>query len=155
MATGSRSRIVASAPDPSEPEPEPYLLVNRQRKHRVNRVRIVAFLQRLTRELAPGKPFSVVLVSDLVIEKYNRDYRGVNKPTDVLSFASEDDYLGDILISVETASDQADRSPTLSRDKNVERLTLHGVLHLMGYDHETDDGEMRALELRLRRRFRC
>ena len=156
MVVGSRKRSVPTdAADPTEPEPEPYLYINRQRKHRVDRKRIVGFLARLTSDLEVGKPFSVVLVSDPVIERYNRTYRGVERPTDVLSFPGEDDYLGDILISAETAYDQARRSRTLSLDNNVERLVLHGLLHLMGYDHETDDGEMRALELRLRRKFQC
>ena len=156
MVVSSRKRPVpANTPDPTEPEPEPYLYINRQRKHRVDRKRIVGFLARLTSSLEPGKPFSVVLVSDPVIERYNRTYRGLERPTDVLSFPGEDDYLGDILISAETAYDQAIRSGALSLDNNVERLVLHGLLHLMGYDHETDDGEMRALELRLRRKFQC
>ncbi len=129
--------------------------MNRQRKHRVDRERAIQFLTRLTSELNPPYPFSVVLVSDRAIEYYNRLYRGVGKPTDVLSFRDGGGYLGDILISTETAYNQSLRSKTLTLDKNVERLVLHGLLHLMGYDHETDDGEMRALELRLRRRFQC
>ena len=149
----SKSAEVEPAPEP--PDPDPYLLLNRQRKHAVDRNRIVAFLSRLVAHLNPGKSFSVVLVSDRVIEGYNHRYRGLAKPTDVLSFPGDDDYLGDILISAETAYNQAGRSPVLSLDQNVERLALHGLLHLMGYDHETDDGEMRALELRLRRRFKC
>jgi probable rRNA maturation factor len=156
MVERSRKRTVRSnSLDPTEPEPEPYLYINRQRKHRVDRKRIFGFLARLTSELDPGQPFSVVLVSDSVIERYNRTYRGLNGPTDVLSFPGDDDYLGDILISAETAYHQALRSGTLSLDKNVQRLVLHGLLHLMGYDHENDDGKMRALELRLRRKFQC
>jgi probable rRNA maturation factor len=107
-----------------------------------------------------------VFVTDEVIRQYNRDYRGYDKPTDVLSFRTdhveplrgaedESHYLGDILISLETAYNQARKSSTLTFDVNVRRLLLHGLLHLMGYDHETDDGEMRTIERRLRRRFRC
>ena len=84
-----------------------------------------------------------------------RQYRGLDKPTDVLSFPGEDRYLGDILISSETAYNQASKSQTLTFETNVQRLILHGLLHLMGYDHETDHGEMRAMEHRLRRRFQC
>ena len=90
------------------------------------------------------------------MRKLNREYRGFDKPTDVLSFASDDEadvYLGDIVISVDTAERQASRRGSiLSRELRV--LTLHGLLHLMGFDHESDDGEMRRLEYRLRRRFR-
>jgi probable rRNA maturation factor len=90
-----------------------------------------------------------------MIRRYNRNYRGVDKSTDVLSFRGEDGYLGDILISSETAYNQAFKSATLSFERNVHRLFLHGLLHLMGYDHEIDDGEMRAVERKLRRRFQC
>jgi len=99
--------------------------------------------------------FSVVFVTDGMMRRYNREYRGFDKATDVLSFSGDDDYLGDILISSETAYNQARNSKTLSFETNVHRLFLHGLLHLMGYDHETDDGEMRMLERRLRRRFQC
>lgn len=105
-----------------------------------------------------GKPtaeFSVVFVTDEAMRTYNHRYRGMDKPTDVLSFEGEGDYLGDILISTETAWAQARKSPTLSFDDNIRRLLLHGFLHLSGYDHETDNGEMRAIERRLRRRFQC
>ena len=96
-----------------------------------------------------------MLVTDGVMRRYNRDYRGFDKATDVLSFSGDDGYLGDILISSETAYNQARKSRTLSFETNVHRLLLHGLLHLMGYDHETDDGEMKTVERRLRRRFQC
>jgi probable rRNA maturation factor len=99
--------------------------------------------------------FSVVIVTDGMIRRYNRTYRGFDKATDVLSFRGEDGYLGDILISSETAYNQARKSDKLSFETNIHRLLLHGLLHLMGYDHETDDGEMRVVERRLRRRFQC
>ena len=99
--------------------------------------------------------FSVVFVTDEMIRGYNRDYRGFDKATDVLSFSGDDGYLGDILISSETAYNQALKSKILSFETYIHRLLLHGLLHLMGYDHETDRGEMRALERRLRRRFQC
>lgn len=147
--SGSSPRSAESA------ESEPYLLINRQRKHRVDRARMLDFLSRLIGHLLPGAPFSVVLVSDRIIRQYNRDYRGQDQATDVLSFPGDDGYLGDILISIETAHGQALRSKALTFESNLERLALHGLLHLMGYDHETDRGEMRSVEIRLRRRFQC
>jgi len=72
-----------------------------------------------------------------------------------LSFQGDGGYLGDILISSETAYNQSRKSSTLSFETNIRRLILHGLLHLLGYDHETDNGEMRAMERRLRRRFQC
>ena len=133
----------------------PFLLINRQRKYRVDRRQAVEFLSRLVEEMSPDSPFSVVLVSDRTIQRFNREYRGQDKATDVLSFPGDAPYLGDILISVETACQQAERSRVLTLESNIRRLALHGLLHLMGYDHETDDGQMRALEIRMRRRFQC
>ena len=140
-----------------EPQTRPgYLILNRQRKHAIDTVRLRKFLSTAVRELsAENSAFSVVLVTDGAIRRYNRDYRGYDKPTDVLSFRGEDGYLGDILISCETAYNQARKSRTLSFETNIHRLLLHGLLHLMGYDHETDGGEMRIVERRLRRRFQC
>jgi len=131
------------------------LLLNRQRKHRIDRARLERFLSRLVEHLNPGRDFTVVLLSDRAIGRYNRVYRGIDKPTDVLSFPGDGPNLGDILISTETAYAQAARSPVLDFESNLERLALHGLLHLLGYDHENDHGEMRALEGRLRRRFHC
>ena len=98
---------------------------------------------------------SVVFITDAMMQRYNRRYRDLDKPTDVLSFRGEQQYLGDVLISSETAYNQALKSRTLSFEMNLRRLILHGLLHLMGYYHETDDGEMRTIERRLRRRFQC
>ena len=89
------------------------------------------------------------------MHEYNRRYRHMDKSTDVLSFVGEGDYLGDIVISTEMAWRQAVQSKTLSFKENIRRLVLHGYLHLRGYDHEVDHGEMRAMERRLRRRFAC
>ena len=147
---------LSSPPNAGELEfVEPDLLINRQRKHRVNRDQLTAFLSRLVDQVGPAAPFSVVLVSDRRIHRYNLRYRGYDKPTDVLSFPGDDSYLGDILVSVETAYTQAQRSKRLTLESNIKRLSLHGLLHLIGYDHETDNGEMRLLETRLRRQLRC
>lgn len=133
-----------------------YYLLNRQRKHRIDSRGIRRFLAGLVKEMGqPEASFTVVFVTDKAIHDYNFRYRRIDKPTDVLSFSGEEGYLGDILISTETAWKQARRSATLSFDDNIRRLTLHGLLHLAGYDHETDNGEMRTLERRLRRKFQC
>jgi probable rRNA maturation factor len=133
-----------------------YILLNKQRKHAINRGGVRRFLTALVTELdVRDRGFTVVLITDDVMQRYNRQYRGLDKPTDVLSFRGEQRYLGDILISSETAYNQARNSKTLTFETNVRRLILHGLLHLMGYDHETDDGEMRSIERRLRRRFQC
>jgi probable rRNA maturation factor len=133
-----------------------YHLLNRQRKHRIDARGVRHFLAGLTDQMDKSEAaFSVVFVTDRAMREYNSRYRHIDKATDVLSFRGEDDYLGDILISTETAWKQAKQSRTLSFNDNIRRLLLHGVLHLAGYDHETDNGEMRAIERRLRRKFQC
>jgi probable rRNA maturation factor len=133
-----------------------YILVNKQRKQTIDLRALHRFLSDLVRTLeVQYRPFSVVFINDERMRRYNRQYRGFDKTTDVLSFPGDYGYLGDILISSQTAYNQALKSVTLSFETNLRRLILHGLLHLMGYDHETDDGQMRAIERRLRRRFKC
>ena len=133
-----------------------YLVLNKQRKHAIDTRRIQRFLAEVTAiQGIEARELSVVFISDPKMREYNRKYRGFDKPTDVLSFRGGGDYLGDILISAETAYQQARRSSVLTFDSNIRRLVLHGFLHLAGYDHETDKGEMRAIERRMRRKFQC
>ena len=133
-----------------------YYLLNRQRKHPINTPALRRFLAGLIIELDKTEnEFTVVFVTDQTMRRYNRQYRGIDKTTDVLSFEGDGAHLGDIVISAETAFSQTRKSPSLTFDKNIRRLVLHGLLHLCGYDHEADHGEMRAVERRFRRRFEC
>jgi len=133
-----------------------YLVLNKQRKHAIDTRRIRRFLAEVTTyQGIDARELSVVFISDPMMQDYNRKYRGFDKPTDVLSFRGNENYLKDILISAETAYQQARRSHGLTFETNIRRLVLHGVLHLAGYDHETDNGEMRAIERRMRRKFQC
>lgn len=105
-------------------------------------------------ELAPAPAtLTLRLVDDDEIRDLNQRFRGKAEPTDVLSFSGEKTpegrHLGDVVISVETAA--ARGGVAVGRELQV--LALHGILHCLGYDHETDDGEMKALEARLRAHF--
>jgi probable rRNA maturation factor len=103
---------------------------------------------------------SIAFVGDDDMQQLNKRFRRKNRTTDVLTFPADDSYadprakrrpLGDIVISVDRARQQAaDEKHSLATE--VRYLILHGVLHALGYDHETDDGEMNALELRVRER---
>jgi len=129
------------------------LMINRQRRHRIPKDRIRTLLQGAARALKVQGELAIVFAGDGLLHRLNRDFRFKDKPTDVLSFESqgEDMGLGDIFISVETARANAKRfARTL--DRELEILALHGFLHVLGYDHETDNGEMEALEKRLRAR---
>jgi probable rRNA maturation factor len=118
--------------------------------------RLRPWLNRLLPALVPaGGSFGVRFVSDREMRRTSRFYRNLDKTTDVLSFPGEDGggeemrHVGDVLISVPVARRQA-----VAAGHDVERelrvLVLHGLLHCLGYDHETDQGEMERLERRLR-----
>jgi len=136
-------------------------VLNRQRSHRVRPQELTSFLQRLALAL-PGEgadSLAMCLVSDRKMSEYNRRFRGRNAPTDVLSFPTDDEaspagerHLGDIVISVTTAALQARRARH-SLEQELKLLALHGYLHLLGYDHRTDDGAMLRIERRLVRRL--
>lgn len=98
--------------------------------------------------LSPRTQVALLLCDDAHIQDLNRRYRGKDSPTDVLSFPQNDpNLLGDVVISLETASKQAEEFGH-SLQNEVERLLVHGILHLLGYDHETPEEEklMKAKE---------
>ncbi len=130
------------------------MIVNQQRRVRVDLKAVSKFLPPLSRvtRVSPGR-FTVALVSDRRIAALNRRYRRRRRPTDVLSFASSGNgYLGDVVISAETARRQA-RQLGHSLTEEIQLLILHGLLHLMGYDHERDNGQMNRRERALRHRL--
>jgi len=148
-------------------------VVNRQRKVKTTLKVWREFTDLATSEIAEAskKSLTVAFVSDKKMRRLNGFYRGVNVTTDVLSFpfeptdvrlAAEEKtnpesqipnpkslYLGDIVISLEQAQRQALEN-NLDFETEIKQLILHGILHLCGYDHETDDGEMNGKELELR-----
>jgi probable rRNA maturation factor len=104
-----------------------------------------------------GGQVTVLLTTDSAIRKLNRQFRGKNKATDVLSFPAEgigaQGIAGDLAISVTTALGQAtEQGHSLSTEIKV--LILHGLLHLAGYDHEVDDGKMARRERLLRAKLK-
>jgi probable rRNA maturation factor len=129
-------------------------VVNRQRHFKVDTKAWTTFATKALSAIGKGESSATIaFVSDKRIRELNRQFRNVDKATDVLSFPADgpdEANLGDIAISVETAATQA-KENGLSFDDEVAQLILHGLLHLSGYDHETDNGEMNRLELRLRR----
>ena len=112
-------------------------------------------LSRWLRRVAPAKArghVTIALVTDRRIQQLNRTFRGMDKATDVLSFpADEPGMLGDVVIARGVARRQA-RGAGHDFPTEVRVLALHGLLHLLGYDHEHDGGRMARLEARLRRK---
>ena len=134
------------------------MIVNLQKKIAVNAKEFQPFVDRISAEITEvgTREFSVAFVSDRRMTELNKMFRGKDSTTDVLSFPHEPDEfdpneenLGDIVISVERADLQA-RENRLTLELEIKQLMLHGVLHLLGYDHETDSGEMNKRELELR-----
>ncbi len=144
--------------------------MNRQRAARLARPPLEAFLRRVKHELGLEEAgLTVRLVSDAEIARMNETFRKKKGPTDVLSFpmmarqrpvrlrrgsrtVRAGEYLGDIAISPATAQRYAKKNGRkLSSELQV--LILHGVLHLLGYDHETDRGKMDRIEQKLRKRL--
>jgi probable rRNA maturation factor len=137
-------------------------VVNKQRKIKIPSDGLTRFADLATASIAEtnGRAVTVAFVSDRAMRELNLEFRGADKTTDVLSFPFEpdefddrEDFLGDIVISAEQASHQAEENG-LSLDAEIKQLILHGILHLCGYDHETDTGEMNTRELELRDKLR-
>jgi probable rRNA maturation factor len=136
-------------------------IVNRQRKLPVDCEHWEGFALKALRVLpTKASEATIVFVSDRRMRELNRVWRGKPGTTDVLSFSPGPDEfenpggtnLGDVVISVEQASRQA-KENELSLDQEIAQLILHGLIHLCGYDHSTDEGEMDRLELRLRKKL--
>ena len=136
-------------------------IVNRQRNRKINAKQWREFGEKALQAIGSRKQeATIVFVGDEAIRKLNRQFRGQDYVTDVLSFPSEAEpfeiengsQLGEVVISVQRAAAQA-KEHGLSFSDEVRQLILHGLLHLCGYDHETDNGQMNRLELRLRKKL--
>ena len=145
-------------------------IINNQRKIKIKVKDFQEYIEKVieTIPVANGKIVTVAFVSDKKIRELNKSFRGKDVTTDVLSFPFEAeefeklsessaladgyfgvDNIGDIVISVEQAVRQAEEN-NLDFETEIKQLILHGVLHLCGYDHEQDVGEMNKLELQFR-----
>ncbi|HEU0122868.1 MAG TPA: rRNA maturation RNase YbeY [Bryobacteraceae bacterium] len=117
----------------------------------LDRKRLRHFQDTLSTHLTAGRSFTCLLTSDAELRRLNATFLGHDYPTDVLSFPSEEgeESLGDLAISAPRAKAQSEEfgHPI---EIEIEILMLHGVLHLLGHDHETDKGAMRRLETRWR-----
>jgi len=118
-------------------------------------VRVATWTRRiLARTGVPRASVSILLCGDRRVRTLNREYRGNDRPTDVLSFSSGDvreaggaGFLGDLVIGIPYAARQA-RVLGHSLSREIQVLLVHGILHLLGHDHETDGGSMFRLQRR-------
>jgi probable rRNA maturation factor len=137
-------------------------VVNRQRRFSVDTEKWRAFGEKALQEIGTESHGAIIaFVSDRMMRELNKEFRGRDATTDVLSFPAgrfevasivEEDDLGDVVVSLERAAAQAVEHKMEFEDE-IAQLILHGLLHLCGHDHETDNGEMNRLELKLRRRL--
>jgi probable rRNA maturation factor len=123
----------------------------------VSKPALTRFLRRARSVVRLPGAVDVLLTSDPGIRRLNREFRGKNKATDVLSFPTpeeiSEEHAGDLAISLDTAARQAEACGH-SLEVELKVLLLHGLLHLAGEDHETDNGEMAAREAELREELR-
>jgi probable rRNA maturation factor len=128
------------------------LVLFRRAPHALARGEVRRFAALLRREVAGGRLFRCLLADDRELQRLNRMFLGRDYPTDVLTFPEPgpDGFLGEIAISCERAAEQARRyghSPA----QEAAILMLHGVLHLLGMDHERDRGRMARVERKWRK----
>ena len=117
----------------------------------LRRTAIARFARRLQNEVAQGVPFDTLITGDAELRRLNRQFRQKDYATDVLSFPAVPlgPGLGDLAISLARARAQA-RAFGHTTEREIQILMLHGVLHLLGHDHEIDRGKMARLEKRWR-----
>jgi probable rRNA maturation factor len=112
------------------------------------------FARQLQADVAGGRVFACLITSDADLQSWNRQYRKQDYPTDVLSFpaAGAAEGIGELAISYDRAREQALEYGHAPADE-IRILMLHGVLHLIGLDHERDNGQMAKAERRWRKYF--
>jgi probable rRNA maturation factor len=131
---------------------------NRQRQFKIHRNSVVLFCAELLQSLGVAQEeVSVVFVGARTMRALNRRYRRKDYPTDVLSFSygtiesDQASFLGEIVIAPDIAVRNAARWG-INPEKELRKLLVHGILHLLGYDHETDRGRMNRMQKKLVRR---
>lgn len=115
---------------------------------KVSRRKLKRFIKNKLKELnVKEKEINIVLTDDEYIRKLNRDYRSIDSATDVLSFSMDEKELwGDIYISLDTALKQAEKQGW-DLEREIKFLAIHGLLHLLGYNDEDEEGYNRMMEL--------
>ena len=133
---------------------EPKVITLDSEEHEIRERPLTLFAGRAKRAIGLEGELNIRITSDAEMRRLNRQFRKKNQATDVLSFPSGlADMAGDVAISADIAAANATQLGH-SLDTELKILILHGLLHLAGYDHESDEGQMSLREARLRRQFR-
>jgi probable rRNA maturation factor len=131
-------------------------VLNRQRLFKISSGAVASLCVEVLDRLEQSRNLSVVFVGPRAMRSLNRNYRGRDYATDVLSFTYNEDevegkpFLGEVILAPAVAAERARRFGT-NVESEMRRLLVHGILHLLGYDHEADRGEMIRLQARLMR----
>lgn len=132
------------------------LITNRQNRHPIQTSDVSRKAQAILNALeCPKAELSILIVDDPQIATLNRDYRNRSGPTNVIAFAMRDgafaevtpDLLGDVVISTDAVSREAEKM-ALNFTRRFDELLIHGILHLLGFDHERSESEARRMEER-------
>jgi probable rRNA maturation factor len=134
--------------------PREELLLFRKAHRGLPRQELRSFVEILSSKVAGGREFTCLLTDDDALLRLNKQFLGKNYPTDVLSFPSgeKSGSLGELAISCDRAAEQASRFGHTVVEE-IQILMLHGILHLLGFDHETDKGKMAGIERKWRKQF--
>lgn len=129
-------------------------IIFRSTSRQISKRDLRAYGEQLASQLGGGRPFCCLIAGDAQLRRLNKQFLGKDYPTDVLSFPSGSPAgpLGDMAISLDRAREQAsEQGHSLSLEVKI--LMLHGLLHLLGLDHERDRGTMRRVETQWRRKL--
>ncbi len=134
--------------------PDDSIVVYRRTPRTLQRRAVRRTAERLRREVAAGRRFTCLVTDDRELQRLNRQFLGRDYPTDVLAFpeAEPGEFLGEVAVSVTRAAEQA-REFGHPVEEEIGILMLHGLLHLLGMDHERDRGKMARAEARWRKRL--
>ncbi|MCF6249512.1 MAG: rRNA maturation RNase YbeY [Desulfobacula sp.] len=130
------------------------ILIDNKQKKKIPTDIIFQKTKQILNDLACNShELSIVITNDDEVHQLNKTYRGIDKPTNVLSFPMQEGQfseinpglLGDVVISIDTAQKEADTAD-ISLSQRMSQLLIHGILHLVGYDHETGQNEAKAME---------
>ncbi len=128
-------------------------ILNKTRK-KIKENNLKKFIKKLLEELKLKKDLSIMFCGDSYCKKINREFLKRNGLTDVISFPlNEKNYLGDVLINLKQVERQAKRM-AITVNEELKRILIHGILHLAGYDHEKDNGEMEEFQEKLVLKFK-
>lgn len=129
------------------------IIISNKTKIKIKKNKIIKLVKDISKDLKFKTNLSIMLCGDKFCRKLNNKFLKRDKVTDVISFPlNENNYLGDILINLRQVKRQA-KKYNVSFNEEFKKILIHGILHLLGFDHEKDNGEMEMLENKLQSKF--